>query len=114
MPEVRIYHNPRCSKSRQSLELIRNHHIEPKVIEYLKTPPDRNDLVNILNKLGLSASDLIRKKDLVKLNKPTPENDQEAMDLIMEHPELIERPIIVYGEKACIGRPPETILDILL
>ena len=98
---VTIYHNPRCSKSRQTLDLLRKKGVEPKIVEYLQTPPKASDLDDILRKLKLEPRDLMRKKE-AKLIKA-----------MVDNPILIERPIVVSGRKAAIGRPPESVLDIL-
>lgn len=111
-----IYHNPRCSKSRQTLELLRQQGQEPQVVEYLKTPPDRATLKQILDLLGLEPRDLMRR------NEPEYEennlDDQsltrdELIDAMLRHPKLIERPIVVCDGKAAIGRPPEKVLEVL-
>lgn len=111
-----IYHNPRCSKSRQTLELLRLRGIEPQVIEYLENPPDAKTLREILSLLQLEPQALIRTKEPVypTLELPPSEAGPEAwIDLMVRHPILIERPIVVIGERACIGRPPENVLSIL-
>ncbi len=116
MPNVTIYHNPRCSKSRQTMELLLQHQITPIIIEYLKTPPNANELKQILSLLDMSARDLIRKNETVyqakKLDNPSLSED-ELIKLMTEHPILIERPIVVTDTKAIIGRPPENVLEIL-
>jgi arsenate reductase (glutaredoxin) len=113
---VTIYHNPRCSKSRQTLGLLRENNVEPEIVEYLKTPPDAAALERLLDMLGLEPRDLMRKKE-----KEYKENDLANPDLSREaliaamiaHPKLIERPIVIKDEKAALGRPPEAVLDIL-
>ncbi|MGD8407112.1 MAG: arsenate reductase (glutaredoxin) [Thiohalophilus sp.] len=111
-----IYHNPRCSKSRQTLELIEQQGFAPQIVEYLKSPPDRATLVQILDLLGLEPRDLMRKKE--PEYKENNLDDQslgrdELIDAMLEHPKLIERPIVVRDGKAIIGRPPENVLEIL-
>lgn len=114
--KVKIYHNPRCSKSRETLQLLRDKGIEPEIVEYLKTPPSAEELDEILQKLGIEPRDLMRTKE-----KPYDENDlfdksldrQTLIRAMVEHPILIERPIVVIGNKAAIGRPPENVLAIL-
>lgn len=111
-----IYHNPRCSKSRQTLELIEQQGYAPQIVEYLKSPPDRATLVQILDLLGLEPRDLMRKKE--PEYKENNLDDQslgrdELIDAMLEHPKLIERPIVVRDGKAIIGRPPENVLEIL-
>ncbi|ATZ74195.1 arsenate reductase (glutaredoxin) [Idiomarina sp. X4] len=115
MSEVTIYHNPRCSKSRQTLELLKEKSIEPEVVEYLKTPPNAAELKNILNKLGLSADELIRKKEAIykELGLAGVSDENELITAMVNNPKLIERPIVIKGDKAAIGRPPESVLDIL-
>ena len=113
---VSIYHNPRCSKSRQTLALIEENNIEPTVIEYLKTPPSKNELKKILKLLNISARDLLRTKEAEYreqgLDNPQLNEDQ-IIDLMIKHPKLIERPIVVTDNAAAIGRPPEKVLEIL-
>ena len=110
MKEFIIYHNPRCSKSRQTLQLLREAGIEPAIVEYLKTPLDKEELVNISQLLGLRPKDFVRKteKDFKDnhLSERLDDDDKiiEAMSLF---PKIIERPIVVSGDEAVIGRPPE-------
>ncbi|ASG65615.1 arsenate reductase (glutaredoxin) [Idiomarina piscisalsi] len=115
MSEVTIYHNPRCSKSRQTLELLKEKSIEPEVVEYLKTPPNAAELKDILNKLGLSADELMRKKEAIykELGLAGVSDENELITAMVNNPKLIERPIVIKGDKAAIGRPPESVLDIL-
>jgi len=112
---VVIYHNPRCSKSRQTLALLREHGVEPTVIRYLDTPPDRATLVALLAKLGIEAHDLIRSKEAryreLQLSPELPA--AKLVAAMTENPRLIERPIVVVGNRAAIGRPPENVLGIL-
>ena len=113
---VTIYHNPRCSKSRQTLELLRGRGIEPLIVEYLKEPPDARRLDGILTRLDLEPRDLMRKKEAPyrELGLDDPGLSRAALIQAMaENPILIERPIVVTGNKAAIGRPPEAVLDIL-
>jgi len=113
---VTIYHNPRCSKSRQTLALLRDKGFEPEVIEYLKTPPGKKELQDMLEKLGLSPRELMRKNEAVYKDKQLDDeslSDDQLMDAMIEHPVLIERPIVLANNKAAIGRPPESVLDIL-
>lgn len=109
-----IYHNPRCQKSRQTLELLQKHKIEPKVVEYLKNPFTSVQLQEVLSKLKLKPSQLIRRKeDLVKKLKLDLENEKQVLGAMVDHPELIERPIVVTGNSAVLGRPPENILSLI-
>lgn len=110
---VTIYHNPRCTKSRQTLQLLRDRGIEPKVVEYLKDPPDAKTLSGLLKKLGLQPTELIRAKEHRALGLPETEDGQELIARMATHPEIIERPIVVSGGKAKLGRPPEAVLEIL-
>ncbi len=114
--KVTIYHNPRCSKSRETLALLRERGIEPDVIEYLKDPPSAATLKALLKQLGLGPRDLLRsKEDAYKaagLDRPGLSDDQLIAAMI-EHPVLIERPIVVANKKAALGRPPEAVLKIL-
>ncbi len=113
---VVLYHNPRCSKSRQALELLRARGIEPTIIEYLKTPPDAATLEDLLQKLNLEPRALLRRGEAAYADAglADPELDRAALIAAMAaHPILIERPIAVANGKAAIGRPPENILSIL-
>ncbi len=113
---VRIYHNPRCSKSRETLKLIQDAGIEPEIINYLDTPPSTRELGQILEKLGVEPRDLMRKGESVykELGLGSRElSREEAIQLLHEHPKLIERPIVVRGDRAVLGRPPENVLELL-
>jgi arsenate reductase len=113
---VKIYHNPRCGKSRQTLQLLQEQGIEPEIIEYLKTPPSTEELVDILQKLGMEPRDLMRKKEAeYKANGLDDQTlDRQALiNGMINHPILIERPIVVANGKAAVGRPPEAVLSIL-
>ena len=113
MPKVTIYHNPRCSKSRQTLNLLRAHDIDPEVIEYLKNPPTLTVLRELSKKLGRSPQEMVRKKESAELNLPDNLTAQQYFKQIVEHPCLLERPIVVCGKRARIGRPPENVLELL-
>jgi arsenate reductase len=113
MPKVTIYHNPRCTKSRQALALLRDHDVEPEIVEYLKTPPDAKTLAGLLKKLGMKPRELIRKKEYRQLGLPDTEDPDELIGRLAAHPEIMERPIVVCGRKARLGRPPENVLEIL-
>ena len=111
-----IYHNPRCSKSRQTLALLEERGIGPRVVEYLKTPPSAAELKTILKKLGLRPRDLMRKGEplYAELGLKDRDLDDDALiALMVANPILIERPIVVSGGKAALGRPPESVLKIL-
>jgi arsenate reductase len=111
-----IYHNPRCSKSRQTLKLLRDNGVEPRIVEYLKDPPDPALLKRLLRQLGLSARDLLRRGEApykeLGLADPGKAED-ELIAAIVENPILLERPIVVKGDKAVIGRPPENVSKLL-
>ena len=111
-----IYPNPKCSKSRQTLELLREKNITPTIIEYLKNPPTAEKLKEILSQLGIAPRDLMRKKEdaykeLGLANSSL--SDEDLIGFMVKHPILIERPIMVANGKAALGRPPEQVLDIL-
>jgi arsenate reductase len=111
-----IYHNPRCSKSRATLALLEARGLKPKIVEYLKTPPSAEELEAILRKLGLKPRELLRTSEplYAELGLKTRKLDDEALvALMVANPILIERPIVVAGGKAAIGRPPESVLAIL-
>lgn len=113
---IKIYHNPRCSKSRQTLQLIEEKGIEPEVILYLEKPPSKAALKRILKALNMKARDLMRKKEAEYKDNNLADDSLKEDDLIaamVAHPKLIERPIVVNGEKVALGRPPENVLDIL-
>jgi arsenate reductase (glutaredoxin) len=111
-----IYHNPRCSKSREALALINEYSDEVEIIEYLKTPPNAEELTTILNKLGISARALLRSKEpeYVELGLADTTLPESALIAAMvAQPKLIERPIVIAGDKAVIGRPATNILNLL-
>ena len=112
---ITIYYNPKCSKCRQTLTLLQEKTDEEvKIIEYLKTPPSVEELLNILNILNLNVKDIIRKTEKeFQQFKDKDFSDQEWLKILHEHPRLIQRPIVVKDEKAVIGRPPENVLKIL-
>ena len=110
-----IHHNPRCSKSRQALALLKENGVEPEVVEYLKTPLDEAALRGLLTKLELKAHDILRTKEdeykQLGLSSDMPE--EEILTAIVQHPILLERPIILKGNRAVIGRPPENVRELL-
>lgn len=112
---MEIYHNPRCSKSRQTLMLLKDKGHDPEVIEYLKTPPSPTELKEILEKLNIAPQDLLRKNeaDYKTHFKGKELSDNEWIDAMIAYPKLIERPIVIHKNKAALGRPPERVLDIL-
>ena len=114
--KVVIYHNPRCSKSRQTLDLLRDRGIEPEIVEYLRTPPDTQTLAKILTLLGIGARELIREHEApyAESGLDDPQLDEAAiLQCMIRHPILIQRPIVIANDKAAIGRPPESVLEIL-
>ena len=116
MSDVVIYHNPACSKSRQTLKLLKERGIEPRIVEYLKTPPDEQTLSGILDMLGIQPVDLVRtgEDEYTELRLEEKAGDRSALIRAMaRHPILIERPIVVSGNGARLGRPPENVLEIL-
>ena len=113
---VTIYHNPRCSKSRQTLALLEARGITPKVVEYLKHPPSAAELKSILKKLGIEPRELMRRSEQLYVELGLQDralSDDDLIGLMVANPILIERPIVVSGAKAAIGRPPEQVLAIL-
>ncbi|MDQ6981786.1 MAG: arsenate reductase (glutaredoxin) [Mariprofundus sp.] len=112
---ITIYHNPRCSKSRATLALLKENDIEPKIIEYLKTPPSEAELDRILTMLGKKPDELMRKGEAEYKEHIQGKglSRAEAIAMMVAHPIVIERPIVVKGDRAAIGRPPENVLDII-
>ena len=113
---ISIYHNPRCSKSRQTLQLLEQQQLTPQVIQYLDTPPDAATLSHLLDMLGLTPRELMHKGEAEYkasgADDPSLSREQ-LIALMVRFPKLIERPIVVSGDKAVIGRPPERVLEIL-
>ena len=112
---MKIYHNPRCRKSRETLAIITDAGVEPEVVEYLKTPPSEAELKAILKKLGLSPLQVIRKGEKIfkEEYKGKELSDDEWIAAMAANPILIERPIVVAGNKAVLGRPPENVNELL-
>lgn len=113
---VRIYHNPRCSKSRQTLQLIQEAGVEPEIVEYLNTPPSILELEQLVKKLGIEPLSLMRKGEAIFNELGLGErvlSRKEAIQLLHENPKLIERPIVVKGDQAVLGRPPENVNRLL-
>jgi len=111
-----IYHNPRCSKSRASLEMLEAKGVNPTIVKYLDTPPSKTELTDILNKLGLQAEQIVRKGEALfgELGLADKNlSNEEWIEVLAQNPKLIERPIVVNGNKAAIGRPIERVIDIL-
>ena len=112
---ITIYHNPMWGKSRKTLQLLRDNGINPTIIEYIKNPPNVEELRKICNILGLEPSDIIRMGDKVykELNISNLGEDIDLLDIIIKHPKLMERPIVIKGQKGIIGRPPEKVEELL-
>ena len=113
---VKIYHNPRCSKSRQTLQLLQEQSITPEVVEYLKTPPSADELREVLDLLGMRPRELMRRKEKEYKESGADDpslSDDQLIELMVQYPKLIERPIVIANGRAAIGRPPEQVLDIL-
>ena len=116
MSNITIYHNPRCSKSRQTLKILQDNNITPEIILYLENPPSKADLKSLLTKLGIGARDLLRSsEEAYKVNGLADKSltDEQLISAMLKEPKLIERPIVVAGEKAILGRSPENVLTLL-
>jgi arsenate reductase (glutaredoxin) len=110
-----IYHNPRCSKSRQTLALLEGKGITPTIVDYLNTPPTVETLRQVLKQLGLTPRELLRKGEVVYKElglKDTTLSDEDLIKAMAEHPKLIERPIVIHNGQAKLGRPPEAVLTL--
>jgi len=111
---MKIYHNPRCMKSRQTLALIREQGVEPEIVEYLNAPPSAAELDRILKMLGIEPIELMRKKEAVYKELGLAKKSlsrKEAIRVLIENPKLIERPIVIKGKRAVLGRPPENVRE---
>lgn len=116
MTDLTLYHNPRCSKSRGALQLLEERGLTPTIVRYLETPPSAAQLRDLLGKLGVGARQLLRsgEDEYRTLNLAAPGlSDAQLIEAMVEHPKLIERPILILGDKAVIGRPPEKVLELL-
>ena len=115
MANVTIWHNPRCSKSRNAVTLLEEKGVEAEIVKYLDTPPTKEELVAVLKMLGISARELMRtKEDLYKeLNLKEETDEDKLIDAMVKNPKLIERPVVIKDGKAAIGRPIENIIDLL-
>jgi arsenate reductase (glutaredoxin) len=115
MSDITIYHNPRCSKSRQTLALLEEHGAKPQVVEYLKTPPSAAELKAILAALGMKPEQIVRKGEEIYKSEYAGKTltDAQWIAALARHPVLIERPIVVKGSRAALGRPPENALKLL-
>jgi arsenate reductase (glutaredoxin) len=111
---VRIYHNPRCNTSRKTLALLQETGIQPEIVEYLKTPYTATQLKTLLGQMNLSAKAVVRKKEAAAAGiDPDKMTEAALIDAMVKHPILVERPIVVSGNKAALGRPPENVLSVL-
>ena len=112
---VRIYHNPRCSKSRAACALLQEKGFTAEVVDYLRTPPSRDELARIVQRLGMRPEEIVRTGEAVykESYRGRTLSDDEWLDALAAHPILIERPIIIVGDKAVVGRPPERVLELL-
>jgi arsenate reductase len=112
-----IYYNPRCSKCRQTLALLREKRIEPRIVSYLESPPSSDKLIEVIRKLGIDPRDIVRFKEPAAKELGLSRKDERSTEtwatLLAENPSLLERPIVIHGDKAAIGRPPESVLSIL-
>ena len=116
MTELTIYHNPKCSKSRKTLELIKSKKLNPKIVFYLEEKLSQSEIKNLISKLKISSRDLLRKgeSDYEENNLSNPDlGDEELINLMTRFPKLIERPIVVKGDQAIIGRPPKNVLKLI-
>ena len=116
MNKVTIYHNPRCSKSRQTLELLKERDIDPEIILYLETAPSSSELTTLVSLLGMTPRELLRTSELEYKEMRLDDTDLSDADIIkamVDAPILIQRPIVVCGDRASLGRPPEQVLDII-
>lgn len=115
MTTLQIYHNPRCSKSRAALTLLEERQLQPAIIEYLKEPPTESDLQALVKKLGIKPEELVRKTEPIyrEMYAGKAMTDAQWIAALAKHPILIERPIVVMGKRAVIGRPPERVLDLI-
>ena len=115
MSKLTLMHNPRCSKSREALKILEENGIDAEIVKYLETPPTKEDIKNILKMLGINARDLMRtKEDIYKeLDLKNEHDEEKLLDAMVENPRLIERPIIIKGDKAIIARPPEKAKEFL-
>ena len=114
--ELTIYHNPSCSKSRETLQILEYHKFLPRIIEYLDTPPSALEISEIVKKLDLAPIDLLRTTEKAYIDAKYQADlmtDQEIIEAIVKHPSLLQRPIVICGNKAIIGRPPATVMDII-
>jgi len=115
MSQYCIWHNPRCSKSRQTLQILEDKNIDADIVKYLETTPDAKSIKDVLQKLGISARELMRTKEdeYKSLGLKDETNEDKLIEAMASHPKLIERPIVIKGDKAVLGRPPEKVLELI-
>ena len=116
MSDITIYHNPRCSKSRQTLALLEARNIHPEIVRYLDDVPSKATLRELLRKLGMSAAELLRQSEAAYREMNLSDKsltEEQLLDAMISEPRLIQRPIVVHGDQARLGRPPENVLDLL-
>jgi len=115
MADYTIYHNPRCSKSRNTLALLQSSGVEPEIVLYLETPPTARQLRELIRKLGISAAELVRRgeEEFKSCGLGKESSEAELIEAMTSHPRLIERPIVVKGRRAVLGRPPENVLQLI-
>jgi len=115
MADYTIYHNPRCSKSRNTLALLQASGVEPEIVLYLETPPTARQLRELIRKLGISAAELVRRgeEEFKSCGLGKESSEAELIEAMTSHPRLIERPIVVKGRRAVLGRPPENVLQLI-
>ena len=115
MANVTIWHNPRCSKSRNAVTLLEEKGVEADVVKYLDTPPTKEELISVLKMLGISARELMRTKEAIykELNLKEETDEDKLIEAMVQNPKLIERPVVIKDGKAAIGRPIENIIDLL-
>lgn len=116
MSNITIYHNPRCSKSRQTLKLLEDNGISPDIVLYLEIPPTADEIATLLKKLNIGARDLLRKGEQAYKDsnlKDSSLSDSALIEVMAKQPKLIERPIVVKGDRAVLGRPPENVLELV-
>ena len=115
MTSVKLYHNPRCSKSRQTLELLESNDVATEIVLYLETPPSADEIKSLASKIGVSVREIIRsgEDEYAKLGLDDKSSDDELASAAASTPVLLQRPIVVNGDQARVGRPPESVLEIL-
>lgn len=116
MAKLKIYHNPRCSKSRQTLEIINNKGVEVDIVEYLANPPSKQELQSVLKALNLKPQDIMRKKEAEYKEAGLDDlklSEADQIEKMIQFPKVIERPIVIKGNRAVIGRPPENVLELI-